>query len=290
VSDNNLIDDELFRKYPVMIHANPEGTGATGMLEYGKYTTLPCMDEDDLTGIVIRDRYTAVDLYQDDNLRGKKLTLTGPLSISHMGEQDHTEDWEDDTKSLEVRRLPMSTRQKYLCCNAGASEGACGEFHNNKSMCDNFMLREYCPRNSRDPICSCINFSVKHPELGVNPSCIDKDCITRGYKTQSLQQTRCPSIINCTMQNKMANSGIQIAPIVRLEQDCGERANTILDDQRSNTGIQLLKDNWLWIAIGFIVLIVLIVIIGIIASVSKKKTDDQNQYYDQSQYGYNYGY
>lgn len=283
VEDNSLVDDEYFKKYPVMIHANPNGTGATALLQYGNYPVLPCMEEDDLTGIVIRDRYTEVDLYQDGNFSGKKLTLKGPLSISHMGEQDSTEDWEDDTKSIKVRNLPMSTQQKYKCCNAGGNAGECSEYHNNRSKCDDFMLREYCPNNRRDPICACINFYTRDPTFGVNPKCVDSTCASRGYMTQNLENNPCPTIINCTMQNRMANSGIQIAPIVQMEQNCGANANSILDNQSSGTSklTGLIKDNWVWIVVGFLVLIVIIIIIAVIGSSGKKEeySDYYSQYY-----------
>jgi hypothetical protein len=282
VEHPDLVDNYLL-KHPVRLHADPNGMGRTAELDYGDYPILPCMDEDDLTSIVIRDRYTEVDLYQKNNYQGKKLTLKGPLNIAHMDEQDLTEDWEDDTGSLKIRRLPMDIKQKYLCCNAGAGAGECSDYYGNKAKCDDFMIREYCPNNPRDPVCSCINFYTRNPSLGVNPKCVDSTCATRGYITQNIENNRCPTIINCTMQNQMANSGIKITPIIKLEQNCGEKSNSILNSNVPSSGVlDLIKSNWIWITLGFFVLIILMILIGIAVSYSnKKKEEEYSQYYQQ---------
>jgi hypothetical protein len=90
---------------------------------------------------------------------------------------------------------------------------------------DNYIAAEsavktFCKTNPNNPFCSCIN-SKAFSSLGVNPACIDAKCVSSGFITGNMRTMKCPTVINCEMQNDLKNSGVSLISLGSFEQNCG---------------------------------------------------------------------
>ena len=115
-----------------------------------------------------------------------------------------------------MSKLDCYDIKKEICNNPN-------KYKNNKKYCDTFCLENeghcdnsiinFCKikKNFKEPICSCVNSIFKNPEFqGINPKCIDKECMIHGYSTMALKnttnKTTCPQV-NC--QLIVQNSGLE---------------------------------------------------------------------------------
>lgn len=90
-------------------------------------------------------------------------------------------------------------------------------------QCDT-IVTNWCKTNPSDPYCACINSSVQDPKYGINPKCVDANCIKSGFITQNMRITACPDLTNCDVQAKVINSGISMANI-QISPNCGNKNN-----------------------------------------------------------------
>ncbi len=94
------------------------------------------------------------------------------------------------------------------------NEPACLTFcSQNNGYCDNSMS-SYCEKNPDAPQCFCINSTINKSQsakkIGLSATCIDKDCVDRGYKTRQMIEARerCPkNFTNCQVINEIGSVG-----------------------------------------------------------------------------------
>lgn len=84
--------------------------------------------------------------------------------------------------------------------------------------CDS-AVTEFCKKNKNHPYCSCINSKLAGRDYNINPKCFDADCLKTGYLTKTMDQTPCPNIVDCAMNIKLANSGVNLANF-QYNQNC----------------------------------------------------------------------
>lgn len=142
----------------------------------------------------------------------------------------------NDKKCINWRNLrPTAAHEtiKSYCLN-NLDDIKCQEWCkiSGNGICDNAIL-DYCENND-DPFCSCVNSKLQNPKFGVNPKCLDQDCIRHGYLTQNMKNANCPDIVNCEIQAKLNNSGVNLANFT-INQNCGSKS--IDNNETSSTDI-----------------------------------------------------
>lgn len=124
-------------------------------------------------------------------------------------------------------------------CNRDENAGACAA-----------GVQDFCDVHPTDPYCSCLKSVILNIDAGVNPKCVDQDCLMSGWLSQNMRNANCPNIINCDLKLAVENSGVSFATSVPVEQNCGstgdqvnknvEVTNTlppIQDDRKMSTGM-----------------------------------------------------
>lgn len=97
---------------------------------------------------------------------------------------------------------------------ANAGDGSCDAIYTS-----------YCASNPTHPLCSCISSKANTTGI-VNPKCISADCLQNGFITSNMVTTKCPDVINCSMQNNIYNNGMTISQGINIEQNCGKKNDT----------------------------------------------------------------
>lgn len=170
---------------------------------------------------------------------------------------------------------PEGSRQiksEYCLANLGVKE--CQTWCKNETVagrgtCDNAMTN-YCKgAGANSAICSCINSKLADPNIGINPKCIDSNCIRSGYITQNMYNTNCPNITNCDVQMDIINTGILTANF-DVNQECGQ-TNAPNRDTPSET--PLLKREVLGIQLQWLLLIIFIIFVAIMMILAVVTTD-----------------
>lgn len=239
-------------QYPAVLWNSFDYAVGSVNLGYGNYPDLRTLGYIvNWTGSVKVAAFTRVTLYSGFNYVSVnpggskyKLIIDGPAEIPNlyaMGFQ-----W---TGSARVERLEPTLEQQIACCNgttpayncydyvtggakcattigkycaipANVKNPVCTQYcSSNPGMCDAAML-SYCKLNPNDAICTCINSPVQLSG-GINPKCVDRKCLTSGYLTLPMQRTNCPSIVTCDTQVTLQNSGVSLAQIIPIQQNCG---------------------------------------------------------------------
>ncbi len=239
-------------QYPVVLYNQFNYTSGSVNLDYGVYPDLSKLGYTfNWAGSVKVAAFTQITLYSGinyaaNNISGSigKLVVKGPAEIPalyNMGFQ-----W---AMSCQIVRLEPTLEQQIACCNGTApayncfdlvAGGAkcstatakycniaanvktplCTQYCNaNPGMCDAAML-SYCKLNPNDAICTCINSPIQLSG-GINPKCVDRKCLNSGYLTLPMQRTACPSIVTCDTQVTLQNSGVSLAQIIPIQQNCG---------------------------------------------------------------------
>jgi hypothetical protein len=107
---------------------------------------------------------------------------------------------------------------------ANMSLPACKQWCKNQSgTCDEAAVA-YCLANPTDPFCSCLSSKALTKNI-VNPKCVDAACISAGYLTSNMKSTACPSIIDCSIQADLRNSGVTLVSTATIDQNCGTSTN-----------------------------------------------------------------
>jgi hypothetical protein len=190
--------------------------------------------------------------------------------------------------------------RKLNCCR-GIEDGAldetsCGRYWGPalSGDCDNILIN-YCvgEAGELDPRCACLKYDdgAKLP-VGYNPLCHDSDCVTRGYKTKSLDDNTetCPdTIYNCNQTLKLGDDAQRnLLKNVTMSSECGggdktEVANSFMNDPikwMQDTKIAGVSAMW-WAAGGLGILLLLIIIIIAAASGGGEEAPQQVVYYVQ---------
>lgn len=108
--------------------------------------------------------------------------------------------------------------------------GVCKTWCNgNPGVCDTYM-NSYCNNsaNKNDPACSCLNspvFQLAASTNGVNPVCLDANCVQKnGYLNTIMKDTSC-DYINCTLYNTAGDiEKSAVAWTNNITQNCGNKA------------------------------------------------------------------
>lgn len=203
--------------------------------------------------------WTQLILYSQPNYAGSQLSLHGPVSIPNLA--SYRIPFGGMTQSLKVVRTEPSAAVKMACCNGTKPSYECGEYkpgtaqcttainnycstnmqdkqcqawcRSNSALCDNYV-QAWCDLHPTDPYCACIKSPAQVKGL-INPKCIDRNCLNTGYLTTTMQNTNCPSMVNCDVQVSLANSGISLANTVPIQQNCGaNNATTGVNTQTPN--------------------------------------------------------
>jgi hypothetical protein len=247
---------------PVTIYAATNLTGVATPIQYGDYPTLTG------TGVTPRTAssidvaaFTEAYLYSAIGYGGEMIKIVGPVKIPNLGVAGLI--FNDKLQSMRIVFVAPPLEAQVACCR-GTSNASCGPYVPGSGRCTQSML-DYCPsnmdagcrewaknntaaadgmmltwcaKNPTDPFCSCV-LSKASTKLGVNPACIDGNCIrSAGYLTTTMKQFPCPSIINCEMQVMAANSGVQVGASIPIQQNCGGNTTTVANAPLGQTTIK----------------------------------------------------
>lgn len=200
--------------------------------------------------------FVAVTLWSDRVYGGKSMRIAGPIDIPDLGR--YAGGFNDKTASVIVESTATDA-QLLKCCKTPGATG-CGDYtygspacsrivgdhcvknvgdsfcqqwcRNNTEKCDAAVIA-WCEKNPGDPYCSCIK--SKAGKIA-NPKCVDAKCVRYGYLTTNMERTACPNVIDCSVRAKLINSGVSLATVVPIEQNCGGDANTSTKVTSSGTG------------------------------------------------------
>ncbi len=90
----------------------------------------------------------------------------------------------------------------------------------NQGSCD-AQASSWCATHPTDVFCACLTSKIADVKYGINPKCVDAACMQPGvYLSSASNATQCPSIVNCSIQQNIKNTGVMIGTSVTLEQNC----------------------------------------------------------------------
>lgn len=198
--------------------------------------------------------FTKVSLYCDGAYGGCRFDYMGPMEIPDLGAVG----FNDSMSSMQVIPLPPTIDSQIACCNGTSDAYQCGKYvpgsaacvdsmtqycstnlsdpkckawcKDNTAICDQYV-QTYCDSHPSDPYCACVKSPAKGVG-GINPKCIDANCLNTGYLTTAMKNTNCPSIIDCSIQTTLANTGIIFSNTTPIQQNCG---NTTVVAQPGST-------------------------------------------------------
>lgn len=216
-------------------------------LDYGSYP-MPNnigIPNDSISSIKVAP-FTKVTLYADYNYGGSNISIYGPKEIPDLSV--YGGGFEDVTSSIIVTRMEPTIDVKMACCQGQTASYECGEYQpgtatcanviaqycdashmgeaqcqawcrQNPAQCDNVAV-QYCNTNPSSPFCTCLKSPANVKGI-VNPKCVDKQCLDTGYLTSAMQNTNCPSIVDCSVKTELANSGVILSNTIPVQQNCG---------------------------------------------------------------------
>lgn len=283
---------------PVILYKDPNYASTSVSLKPGKYeniATATGMPKNAVSSVRV-PVFTAVTLYSELIYGGNSIRIVGPAEIPDL--RKYATGFNDKTASVIVEALPPNEKQLLSCCSAGALGDkttigdACGPYspesaqckstiasycaknmsspfcqswcRNNTEICDAPVIA-YCKKNPKDPYCSCIN--SKAGKIA-NPKCVDSKCITYGYLTTNMARTACPDLIDCSIKTKLLNSGVSLATVIPVEQNCGNgdsQGGTPASTTQTNNSPTLTLDSRL-VLLLLLIAFVLIIIGGVAVS------------------------
>lgn len=231
------------------IYADPNFTGASASLGYGKYPRINNLGINDNTISSVKVApWTRVTLYEGYDYTGRSVVITGRKDIPQLSALPGS--MNDQTSSLIVARMEPSDSVKANCCTGAVAAEDCGEYipgsaacktamgqycrnnmsdqrckvwcQTNTDVCDS-LVTGFCDANPSDPYCACVKSPAMDPNVGsINPLCVDDKCIRSGaYATTNMRQKPCSNIINCNTKIALQNAGVQLSTAIPIEQNCG---------------------------------------------------------------------
>lgn len=236
---------------PVQIYSDERYGGVMANVPYGKWTADQLGFPNQAQDSIKIAPFTKVQIYTDSNFGTLQTTLNGPRLIPDLKAIGLPK---DSMRSIAVTEIPVPVTTMMNCCS-GALNGAdtCGKYTSGSQLCKD-SVQNYCNSNmglpacqswcnqthtcdsaaieycngvgKGTPFCSCLNSKlIGASRYDVNPACFDADCFRTGYQTYNMRNP-CPSIVNCSMQIDLRNSGIKIASTSNFEQNCGDHGTT----------------------------------------------------------------
>lgn len=231
---------------PVVLYKDKNYSGTTVGLAAGRWeniATATGMPRGAVSSVKVAPFY-AVTLYSGTVYGGNSMRITGPAEIPDLSR--YSTGFNDKTESVIVESLPPTQSQLMGCCMpaSGVASGSCGPYtpdsaacktytaqycsknmdkpfcqswcRNNTELCDAGVIA-YCKKNPNDPYCACVNSPAGKI---ANPKCVDSKCIKFGYLTTNMARTACPDMIDCSVRAKLVNSGVSLATVVPIAQNC----------------------------------------------------------------------
>lgn len=111
----------------------------------------------------------------------------------------------------------------------------------------------YCSKNPSDPLCTCIK-STATTSLGINPKCVDAECLATGYMTANQASTACPNETSCTQINNLKNAGVSLISSIETSQTCGNQTTNNTDN--TDTTIETSPNILLYVIIFIFVIMI----------------------------------
>jgi hypothetical protein len=156
---------------------------------------------------------------------------------------------------------------KSVCSNSKyITSDACKEWcAKNPTACDQAVIN-WCSleENANNPYCSCINSKINTPKYGINPLCVDSQCLQYGYATANMRTAECPSIINCDIIANLNSDGISIGTTVPIQQNCSSITG-VSPSTPSTPSVPITSTTTLSPTIILFLLFVFIIIISLLA-------------------------
>ncbi len=231
---------------PLTVYADENYNGITLGLVVGVYPSVRNIGipNDSITSLRVA-AFTKVVLYADDNFAGTSITLLGPIDIPNL--KYYAGGFNDATSSISVTALPPTLDFQAGCCRGTNDAGQCGKYvpgsaacnttlsqycstnmgtaacqqycRANSAVCDSYVA-SYCDKNPTDPYCACIKSPAQVKNI-YNPKCADSKCLNTGYLTTAMQNSNCPSIVDCSIKTSLENNGVLLSYSVPVQQNCG---------------------------------------------------------------------
>jgi hypothetical protein len=271
--------------------------------------TLETMFNYGVRSVKVNDRYVLT-IYDQAYYAGRSVKITGPANIPDIIKYSGGENlrFSNAAFSYQVQWLGPSDQWKAQCCTGQNTSSQCAEYglsSTTSSQCLNTMatyctkpenitdpmcktwcrsntaycdaaVRSYCATNPTDSYCSCINSKVDDPRYGLNPLCVDKQCMDYGYATTNMRNTQCPSVINCTVKNQLVNSGVVFSNNVATDQNCGTNdstTNPTSDDSNDVSGTEPFLQKYLYVFIFFVFILFVVALYYVFDDEDQKNID-----------------
>ena len=236
---------------PLTVYVDENYNGLKLDLTFGQYPSVSNIGipNDSITSLRVA-AFTRVLLYENDSFDGTMITLLGPINIPNL--KYYSGGFNDTISSIQVISLPPTLDFQAGCCRGTNDASQCGKYipgsaacnttlsqycannmntaacqqycRANSAVCDSYVAT-YCDRNPSDPYCACIKSPAQVKNI-VNPKCADGKCLSTGYLTTAMQNSNCPSIVDCSIQTSLQNNGVLLSYSVPVAQNCGAPPTT----------------------------------------------------------------
>lgn len=239
---------------PLHLFTGSSYTGKEYNISPGAYSTVTSMGLENvhILAIQLAPFYNA-ELYSAPAYQGTKMELSGPISIANLNTYNQVLG-STTFGSLKITQNGPTNEQVFSCCMGTDSAANCGAYLPMSGTCDAAMVSTCA--GSADARCSCINSKAVTKNVA-NPKCVDATCVVSGYQTANMRNAACPTVMNCTTTNALANSGIVL--IESVKQSCVQS-----DDAAASATQSGGTSNKVYIII-FIALIALAIIIAAVS-------------------------
>ena len=244
---NNAVNI-IMSQYPLQIFTESNYRGFSANLGYGKYKDNKDIGFIDNSVVSLKIApFTMVFLFENTDFTGKNIVLVGPKEIPWLG--GYGDGYMNKrASSYAVIYQEPNVDFQLKCCKGEESAYKCGEFTPGSGKCANSMSNycsadklneplcqswckqnptlcdpraiEFCNANPTDPFCTCLKSPAAIKGV-INPRCVDRKCLDTGYMTSGMQQTQCPSMVDCSVQAVLNNSGVILSNTIPVQQNCG---------------------------------------------------------------------
>lgn len=236
--------------YPLIVYSDDKFGGQFSSVGYGNYPNSASMgiSNDSISSLKLA-AFSRATFYEDLDYKGTNFVIYGPLDIASLPAYGN---FNDKITSMKVERIEPNDSTKLSCCDGTTSGYKCGEYtpgsalcaatianycpshlgearcqswcKTNTAACDAGVV-SYCNANPTSPYCTCIRSPAATNGV-MNPKCVDRKCVDTGYMTTGMLASGCPSIVNCDVKVQLDNSGITLANIIPIQQNCGATGST----------------------------------------------------------------
>lgn len=236
--------------YPLIIYSDDKFGGQFSSVGYGNYPNAAAMGigNDSISSLKLA-AFSQATFYDDYDFSGASFVIYGPVDIASLPSYGP---FNDRISSMKVARVEPSDTLKMSCCDGTTPSYQCGGYAPGSALCT-AAIANYCPThlgearcqawckvntaacdagvvsfcnsNPTSPYCTCVRSPAATAGV-MNPKCVDRKCIDTGYMTSGMLASGCPSIVNCDVKVQLDNSGITLANIIPIQQNCGGGVTT----------------------------------------------------------------